>query len=129
MPKFSVTYHYEHAYNTERVIEAENAALAIEKARAIEAEDEDISSNAEHYDDVGALESIYVLDKEGDINGAHHSAEWTDPDQRLHLARRDMLNALLGILHHDAALKPQFKLPTSLIREVEAAVKKALGEV
>ena len=45
------------------------------------------------------------------------------------VAERDALRvALNGVLHHDAAVKPQFKLPKSLICHVRAALAGGKGE-
>jgi hypothetical protein len=40
----------------------------------------------------------------------------------------ELLEALEGVIHHDNALKPQWKLPESLVRQVKAAIAKAKGE-
>lgn len=36
-----------------------------------------------------------------------------------------MLEVLEGVLHHNAAVKPQYKLPISLIRQIKKAIKTA----
>lgn len=36
--------------------------------------------------------------------------------------RKRLLNLLIGIRHHNDAVKPQYKLPESLTREIDKAI-------
>ncbi len=47
---------------------------------------------------------------------------------RLIAAAPEMLAALEGCIHHNDAVKPQYKIPESLERQIRAAIAKAKGE-
>lgn len=39
-----------------------------------------------------------------------------------------LIEALQGVLHHNSAVKPQYQLPSSLIRQIDAAIAAAQVE-
>lgn len=72
-------------------------------------------------DAVAQITNLYredeeAADKEAAANG------------RLMATAPIMLKALEGVIHHNNATKPQYQLPKSLIRKVEAAIASAKGK-
>ena len=61
------------------------------------------------------------------IARAYCGPDGSSPDAALIAAAPDMLSMLEAVIRHDEALKPEFRLSSSLIRHIQTTIDKAKG--